>query len=746
MQRSAAVTNEQEMQSLLQNCADEPIRIPGAIQPHGVLLTGDEATWTVQQASANASSLLAEASGLQTGQPLFGWLGHEPSERLRKRLLNESLDEINPVSLQVGDQTVDGLIHRHDGLLFIELEPVQAEARSTGHTLDQRLSRTLRRLQSATTLSALYDISVNEIRALTGYDRVLIYRFEGQGHGQVIAESATPELDAYQGLFFPASDIPEQARELYRLNWLRIIPDAAYVPVPMVPALRPDNGQPLDMAHAVLRSVSPIHCQYMQNMGVRSSMSISLLKDDRLWGLISCGNRQPLRVPHALRVACETIGQVLSMQISALEALHAQRQRQAKAGLLKTLAAAMAEVDGDVYQGLIEHPADVLALAGASGAAVVIEDHVHLFGECPRPEQVRVLQAWVQQHADTVVATSSLGAVFAPAQAYSRVASGLLGFSLPKPVENAVLWFRSEQKDSVHWSGNPESSKVVVANRLQPRESFEVWKQQVDGTALQWDVGDVYAVSDLRRSALESDLSRQVLREKDAVRARDELVAVVSHDLRSPLTAIVMQCGMMQRLIAADMSPASKRLNSAIDTLQRATARMTNLMEDLLDTAKIEAGRYSIAPQVLEISQLFEDAWSLLTPLALNKFIDLTFSGEPHLKIMADPERMFQVLSNLVGNAIKFTPKEGLISVNATLEGDFVEVSIVDSGAGIAPDQLPHVFERYWRIREGNPSGTGLGLYISQGIIKAHGGELTASSELGTGSVFRFTVPVARPS
>lgn len=732
---------EQNLEALLQNCADEPIRIPGAIQPHGVLLTVDEASWVVQQASANASLLLGGADELRAGQPLSTWLGVDQADALREAVTLGALDEINPLSLRCGGQSVDGLIHRHDGLLFLELERV--EDQEAAKSLDQRLTRTLRRLQSAKSLADLYDISVREIRALTGYDRVLIYRFQEQGHGQVIAEAATPELDAYQGLFFPASDIPEQARELYRLNWLRIIPDAAYVPVPMLPALRPDNGQPLDMSFAVLRSVSPIHCQYMQNMGVRSSMSISLLKDDRLWGLISCGNRQPLQVPHTLRAACQTIGQVLSMQISALEDVQAQRERQAKGELLKSLAVAMAEAEGDVYQGLVEHGSDLLALADAGGAAVVIEDAIHLFGQCPTHEQVRTLQQWLQQQPTPVFETSNLSAVFAEACEYQRVASGLLAFTLPKPVVNAVMWFRPEIKDSVQWSGNPDASKVVVANRLQPRESFEVWKLQVDGTSRLWSVGDVYAATDLRRSALESDLSRQVLREQDAVRARDELVAVVSHDLRSPLTVIVMQCGMMQRVIAADVSPASKRLNSAIDTLQRATARMTTLLEDLLDTSKIEAGRYLIAAQPLEVSQFFEDAWSLLMPLALNKFIDLSFTGEPNLKIMADPERMFQVLSNLVGNAIKFTPKEGTISVTATVEGGFVAVNIVDSGPGIAPDQLPHVFERYWRIREGNPSGTGLGLYISQGIIKAHGGELTATSELGVGSVFRFTVPLA---
>ncbi|MFJ3487906.1 ATP-binding protein [Pseudomonas sp. NPDC090202] len=729
----------QQLDDLLQNCADEPIRIPGAIQPHGVLLIVDESDWTVTQASANAWAQLGLGNDVAPGQALSAWLGEAQATRLREAVSGGSLEEINPQWLHWGERAFDGLLHRHDGLLFVELEPVQTSTTMRDH----HLSRTLRRLQAARTLAELYEISVNEIRALTGYDRVLIYRFHEQGHGQVIAESATPELDAYKGLFFPASDIPEQARELYRLNWLRIIPDATYVPSPLVPALRPDTGEPLDMSHAVLRSVSPIHCQYMRNMGVHSSMSISLLKEDRLWGLISCGHRQPLQVPHSLRAACQTIGQVLSMQISALEELHAQRQRQAKAALLKSLAVAMNDAEGDIYQGLIGHPQELLAVADASGVAVVIEDQLHRFGQCPDDEQIRALQQWVQARPEAVVETASLAALLPEARDYQRIASGLLAFSLPKPVDNSVLWFRPEVKDSVAWTANPEQTKVLVGNRLQPRESFEVWKQQVDGTAAPWGIGDVYAVSDLRRSALESDLARQVLREKDAVRARDELVAVVSHDLRSPLTAIVMQCGMMQRVIAADVSPASKRLNSAIDTLQRATARMTNLLEDLLDTSKIEAGRYSICPQVLEVSQFFEDGWSLLAPLALNKFIELTFTSEPDLKIMADPERLFQVLSNLVGNAIKFTPKEGRISVTAKVQDGMVAVSVVDSGAGIAAEQLPHVFERYWRIREGNPSGTGLGLYISQGIIKAHGGELIASSEEGVGSEFRFTVPLA---
>jgi light-regulated signal transduction histidine kinase (bacteriophytochrome) len=613
--------------------------------------------------------------------------------------------------------------------------------------LDRGLSRTLRRLQGAKSLAALYEISVREIQALTGYDRVLIYRFEDEGHGQVIAEASSPGMDIYNGLFFPASDIPAQARELYRVNWLRIIPDASYMPVPLIPLLRPDTRVPLDMTYSLLRSVSPIHCQYMKNMGVLSSMSISLLKDDRLWGLISCGNRAPLLVPHELRAACQTIGQVLSMQISALEEMEILQQRQQKEALLTELAQTMrAATDRDVLEALTTDPERLMALTAASGVAVLVEDRLHLSGVCPTVEQIRALYEWVKLQPSGALETSNLSADFPAALQYQSVASGLLAFTLPKPIDNAVLWFRPEAKESVRWSGNPskpiELTETDTGNRLQPRKSFDIWKEQVDGKARRWDGGDRFAVADLRRSALEADLARQVLREQEAVRARDELVAVVSHDLRSPMTVIVMQCGMMQRFMSTDHGPSSKRINSAIDTMQRATTRMTNLLEDLLDTSKIEAGRYSITPLPLDVSQIFEEGYSLLAPLALNKFIDLTFVAEPDLQVMADPERLFQVLSNLVGNAIKFTSREGQVDVTAVKDGGYVKFSVVDFGSGIAPEQLPHVFERYWRVREGNPSGTGLGLYISMGIVKAHGGDLKVCSALGQGSEFSFTVPL----
>ncbi|MBC3207529.1 GAF domain-containing protein [Pseudomonas sp. SWRI111] len=738
--------DQDAFEELLANCADEPIRFPGAIQPHGLLLTLSEPALQIIQVSANVETLLARTPPSLIGQPLHSLIGTEYTAQVLDALAQSAFSEAAPLHFELNGTAFEGLLHRHQGVLILELEiHVKNFQPRNVAGINIHLGRMLQRLQAATTLQALYDISVKEIQAMTGYDRVLIYRFEEEGHGQVIAEASDPSMEVFNGLFFPASDIPEQARELYRTNWLRIIPNADYQPVPLVPKLRPDTQTPLDLSFATLRSVSPIHCQYMKNMGVLSSMSISLLKGDRLWGLISCGNRQPLHVPHELRMACQTIGQVLSLQISAMETLELTRQREAKVEALALLNQAMIDSSQSVFDGLAQHPATLMALVEADGIAMIEDKQLHRYGNCPEPEEIRALHKWLQARDEPVFASHHLSSVYPPAAQYQSVASGVLAMSLPKPVDNGVLWFRAEVKENINWSGDPrkpldlENSDAGL--RLRPRTSFEIWKVEMAGISRKWSHGDVFAANDLRRSALENDLARQVRREQEAVRARDELVAVVSHDLRNPMTVISMLCGMMQKAFSSDGAHTSRRISTAIDTMQQATARMNTLLEDLLDTSKIDAGRYTISPQPLDVGHIFEEAQSLLTPLAQDKDISISFEADPDLRVHADPERLFQVLSNLIGNAIKFTPRLGTVGVCAKSVGNEIVFTVRDSGEGIAKEHLPHVFDRYWTIKEGNPTGTGLGLYITQGIVEAHGGHIVAESEPGQGSEFRFTVP-----
>ncbi|RRW56084.1 MULTISPECIES: ATP-binding protein [Pseudomonas] len=738
--------DQQAFEELLANCADEPIRFPGAIQPHGLLLTLTEPALQIIQVSANVETLQARAPESLIGQPLHSLIGAEHTAQVLQALQEATFSEAAPLRFELNGTEFEGLLHRHQGVLILELEiHVKNFQPRNVAGVNTHLGRMLQRLQAATTLQALYDISVKEIQAMTGYDRVLIYRFEEEGHGQVIAEASDPSMEVFNGLFFPASDIPEQARELYRTNWLRIIPNADYQPVPLVPKLRPDTQTPLDLSFATLRSVSPIHCQYMKNMGVLSSMSISLLKGDKLWGLISCGNRQPLHVPHELRMACQTIGQVLSLQISAMETLELTRQREEKVEALARLNQAMVDSPQNVFDGLAQQPATLMALVNAGGIAIIEDKQLHRYGNCPEPEEIRALHKWLQARGEPVFASHHLSSVYPPAAQYQSVASGVLAMSLPKPVDNGVLWFRPEVKENINWSGDPRKPLDLensdAGMRLRPRTSFEIWKVEMAGISAKWSHGDRFAANDLRRSALENDLARQVRREQEAVQARDDLVAVVSHDLRNPMTVISMLCGMMQKAFSSEGAHTSRRISTAIDTMQQATARMNTLLEDLLDTSKIDAGRYSITPQALEVGHIFEEAQALLSPLAHDKDISISFQADPDLRIHADPERLFQVLSNLVGNAIKFTPRMGTVGVHAKSVGDEIVFIVRDSGEGIPKEHLPHVFDRYWTIKEGNPTGTGLGLYITQGIVEAHGGQIVAESEPGQGSEFRFTVP-----
>lgn len=735
--------NPEQLEAALAQCASEPIRIPGSIQPHGVLLTLSEPGLIIGQISSNCEAMFGHPVEALLQQSLVTLTGAKALEQVRQALLLPALEDANPLLLDIGGQRFNGSLSRHDGVVILELESL-LEATQDNTVI---LLRALRRMQAAATLQDLYRVSVEEIRHLTGFDRVMIYRFEPQGHGQVIGEARGGQLPSYLGQCFPASDIPAQARELYRLNWIRVIPDARYVPVPILPVLRPDTGQSLDLGYSMLRSVSPIHCQYLDNMGVRASMSLSLLEQDRLWGLITCADPQPLRVSHPVRTMCAAIAQLLSVQITALQTRDLQTEREQKSLLINELTAAMRLAKHDVLDGLANHPRQLLSLTGASGVAVLIEDRLQLIGQCPTEEQVRALYLWVREQClerGELLVTDHLQSLHAGSAAYSEVASGLLAFVLPKPVDNGVIWFGAQLRSSMQWSGNPDEHFVAGTDanqRLQPRKSFEVWEQLVEGRSRVWSAADAYAALQLRRAAIEDDLARQVRREHEAVRVRDELVAVVSHDLRNPMTIIIMQCGMMQRLVSRDESKHSGRMSAALGTMEDATSRMNALIADLLDKSKLDAGQYPLDCKPLDVVELLEQACGLLVTLTSHKDIELNCSSVAGLTIDADPQRLFQVLSNLLGNAIKFTPAGGRIDLSAWQVDDKVLISVRDNGGGILAAQLPHIFERYWSVREGNPNGSGLGLYICRSIIQAHGGELWADSEPGVGSVFTFALP-----
>jgi chemotaxis family two-component system sensor kinase Cph1 len=291
---------------------------------------------------------------------------------------------------------------------------------------------------------------------------------------------------------------------------------------------------------------------------------------------------------------------------------------------------------------------------------------------------------------------------------------------------------------TVTWAGDPakpiESSDAGA--RLHPRHSFEAWTQVVRGNSRPWRTAEVDAAENLRRRAIEADLSNQVARAEQAILLRDELIAVVSHDLKSPLEVIAMAVPLLQRHIADD-----QRAATTVARVQRAVDRMNALIHDLLDLAKIESGRFDVRLVPCAINQLVTDTLSLVAPLAESKGLSLTWTGDGEVWVNADPERVFQVLSNLVGNAIKFTPAGGTIIIRIEHVSGAVRVGVRDTGPGIPAVELAHIFDRYWQARRARTAGSGLGLYIAKGIVEAHGKRLWVQSTHGEGATFYFELP-----
>ncbi|MEJ7929318.1 ATP-binding protein [Ramlibacter sp. AN1015] len=721
-------------------CASEPIHLPGAIQPHGCLLVSDSAG-LVCQASANSQSFL-RLEHAPLGQHLRAILGAQVADRLSQGARHDA-DE----GFQITRGTGSYWVTPHDSapLTLIEIEPAQPQ-------LDEHKARVaLRQVATVTSHEQLLHAAADTVRALTGFDRVMAYRFDEDGHGAVVAESRDLDMDPYLGLHYPESDIPRQARALYLRTPIRCIPDAAYQPVPMEPTIRPDTQQPLDMSDVLLRSVSPVHLEYLHNMGVRASMSISLVVDGRLWGLISCAHRTAKPVSPALRAACETIGRLVSLQLGAFAATRLQRRIASGREVLASLDSTLRASEGNVLTRIFADPVNLTELVGASGAAVVLgSSDVRRYGLCPADDEIREIAAASARAAqEGIFATRQLTTLLPTAGPLAETASGVLAIHLPEK-EGSLLWFRPEEVQTVNWGGDPHKSAEVDLDaagvpRLHPRRSFAVWTQQVRGRSLPWDEGDVTLAADVRRTLLEHDLQRQVMLQTKAVRARDDLVAVVSHDLRTPVSIVAMQAAVLLRLANQDSGDRAARLLASVQVIQRSAERMTTLLRDLLDLGKIEAGRFELVPSPQTASSLVSEACELMEHLGTAKGVSIYRAQAPQLQVLADPERIFQVFANLIGNAVKFTPGGGTVTVGAQKSGSGCEFFVRDTGTGMSPEQLEHVFERYWQGRASAPSleGAGLGLYICKGIVEAHRGRMRAESIQGSGSAFYFWLPAA---
>ena len=748
----------------LTNCDREAIHLLGHIQPHGILIVILEADLKIVQISENTISFFNIPASSLIDQPLQKLFPQSQIDILVPLLLQENLELVNPIKLtaQINNKKhlFECVVHRSDGLLILEVEPLLKDSNSDLDFYHLAKASALK-IRKSNDFLEMSDLLVKEIQKITQYDRVLLYRFEPNQSGVIVAEAISCHkdqlLEPFLGLHYPASDVPAQARKLYYNNWLRLIVDLNCQPVSLIPANNPITNDPLDLSFSVLRSVSPIHIKYLNNMGISASLSISLINAQKLWGIIVCHHYSPKYVNYETRKICEFLGQIMSVEIVNKHEKSLQKVKSVQIKLKQNILA-----DNQILsQALLQDRENLLNLVNAQGVVISFGDQISKIGEVPDQESISKLIEWLRtNNSQDIVCTNCLSELYPDANSIKEQASGLLAISiLLNYTAYHIIWFRPEVIQTVSWAGDPNKPMQIEADgsmSLSPRRSFELWKETVRKKSLFWEQVEIESALELRGTLMlvALDFSQQALKQESnradvANRAKSEFLARMSHELRTPLNAILGCTQLMNRDTAL-----TSELDEYVHIISDSSEHLLSLIDDILEVSKIEAGQITLEETGFDFHLFLHSILEMQQIRAQSKKIQLTCEISPDLPqyINADERKLRQILLNLLGNAIKFTD-EGSVILRASLFNtdlssatSIIRFEIEDTGQGIDAEDLDKLFQAFIQTASGKKiqEGTGIGLAISQKFANCMGGSITATPNLGKGITFKLDIPVRR--
>ncbi|WP_424631328.1 HWE histidine kinase domain-containing protein [Bradyrhizobium sp. SYSU BS000235] len=564
----------------LTNCDREPIHIPGSIQPFGFLiaLLSD---FSICIASENVQQYLGIECADLLQRPVAGVLSETAVKTIRGRVDYltgpDAVERVFGVQLQADGPLFDLAIHFSGAYLIIEAEPSVIETDVNSGELVRLM---LGRVRKTRTLTELAQESARQLRILTGFDRVMVYRFHPDGSGEVIAEAASSGLESFLGLHYPASDIPKQARLLYQRNWLRIIADVNETPATLLSSASHSAGL-LDLSMSVLRSVSPIHIEYLRNMGVGASMSVSILRDGKLWGLFACHHYSARHLSFERRTAAELFGQMVSWIVEGRER-EDDVAYEAKAHRIQERLMETAATHAHSKRAVIDFIPDYRRMIACDGVAVWSEGEVTLNGETPTEKEVRDLVDFINRTSPgRIFATSEIAKVYAAGESYRDRAAGFLAIPISRMPRDCLIFFRREILRSVNWAGDPNKPYLEGPNgpRLTPRKSFELWQQVVRGQSKPWSSADLHIAEGLRITLLEVilQLADLAARERQGAQERQELmIAELNHRVRNILS-LVRGLVAQGKDSATGIEEFTSVLGGRIQALARAHDQITNL-------------------------------------------------------------------------------------------------------------------------------------------------------------------------
>ena len=752
----------------LTSCDREPIHIANVIQPHGVLVAFAQDNHVILQVSDNSEAFLGHTPEDILGKPLLMLLSHEQIESVLS-CANAKFEQVSVLRLMLTigwtSQRFECLVHRSDGVIVLEMERSAQHPEVNAFDFYKCVKAPINQLQNSHSLAQLSNQAVMAIYEITEFDRVMLYRFDEGGSGHVIAEATSEGTESFLGLHFPATDIPKQAMELYRLNSLRIIPDVLAKPAFIKPGLNPITGKALDMSLSELRGVSPLHTEYLENMGVRSSMSISILRDRQLWGLIACHHHAPKILSYETRTNCEFLGQVLSLQIGskadAEDLDYKMKLQTVHNRFVNTIA--ICRTLGD---GLNQNPTDLMELAGSSGVVFCESTKIESFGDTPPHSMIDGLLQWVGQEIgeDAIYSTNTLVTDYPEFLPYKAVASGLIALRISRAQQIYLLWFRPEVIQTINWAGEPTKATGIdtgKGRRIAPRKSFELWKETVRLKSLPWKACEIEAALELRSSIIGVVLQKSdelALINTELERSNIELDSfayVASHDLKEPLRGIFNYSTFLIEDYGTQLGEDG---NHKIKTLMRLTQRMEDLINSLLHYSQIN--RTELIFQPVDIGLLLENVLDMFT-VSQPGSVDFQVP-RPLPTLHCDQSQINVLFTNLISNAIKYNDQDKKqVEIGYLLESEisaneisplFIKLPkktsaqtiffVKDNGIGIRDKHSEIIFKIFKRLHPVNKygGGTGAGLTIARKIVERHGGTILVSSTVGQGSTFYFTL------
>jgi light-regulated signal transduction histidine kinase (bacteriophytochrome) len=725
-------------------CHDEPIHIPGYIQSFGYLIGIETTSLTISFFSENISDVFK----IQDREDLFGKKLSDLPDVFQTVIDSDIFKDAGFLSkrenetyfdkIVIGEKQYHFSVFRANDFIFLEFEEVSENPQ-------KRITNKYDNFYIIDNEQEIWDQLLNTLSNIINYDRIMVYKFMSDGSGKVIAEKTNDHFESYLGLHYPEHDIPRQARELYKKKRKRIFSDVYSEPVRILSRTETN----IDLTFSSSRAMSPIHGQYIKNSGASSSFSISIIIDDKLWGLVTCHNSEAKHIDLEDRVQA---GIFTVLASNAYSSFKAKKELEYRLDLNEKLNQLKSEFlkHGTLFDSLDSNRSELRLMPKADGLAIISDTETMTDGLTPDNETIDRIIDWAYQNtAQNIFISNSFLKDHGNELNLNSNTAGIIIYFIERSKKEILIWFRKEFDEHINWAGNPEktidvfSKDGIETKFISPRQSFEVFTENIRGNSKRWGAKNVIAVNLVRDLILETSHKQYITIRKlndQLKKVNEELDSfsyTISHDLGTPLTVMKLNAQMLLNSLGEIADKDKNKINSIIGEIDNMAEMMQNVLQ--LSRAKHSEIQLETLETNLTIRKITENA-------------KITYDSQKSMvvikecpEVLADKTMLHQVFLNIINNAVKYSSdkEQPMIEIEGTEAGDQIIYRIKDNGIGIPEENKHKMFKIFNRMDNAKKfKGNGVGLSIVHRIMKRLGGNVDyESNKDGTCFILTFQKP-----